>query len=139
MKKALAIAIAAVLSGCASDPANISAASVSPMQYNAYDCNQVIADLDRVTKRANELNTSLKEKADNDSTQMALGMVIFWPALFFLEGGDGPDAAEYARLKGEKEALEKTAISKNCALPPAPAPTPEPAPQQAAAEELEPL
>ena len=135
MKKALAIAIAAILSGCASDPANISAASVSPMQYNGYDCAQVVAELDRVTKRANELNTSLKDKADNDSTQMALGMVIFWPALFFLEGGDGPEAAEYARLKGEKEAIEKTAIAKNCALPP----PPEPALQPAATEQPEPL
>ena len=128
MKKALAIAVAAILSGCASDPASISAASVSPVQYSGYDCAQVIADLDRVTKRANELNAELTKKADNDTAQMTVGMILFWPALFFLEGGDGPEAAEYARLKGEKEALEKTAISKQCELPkPAPAvPTPEP-------------
>lgn len=45
---------------------------------------------------------------------MAVGMLLFWPTLFFLEGGDGPQAAEYARLKGEVDALEKVAIAKKC-------------------------
>lgn len=135
MNKVMIAAVALALTGCATDPASISAASVSPMQYNGYDCAQVVAELDRVTKRANELNTALKEKADNDTAQMTVGMILFWPALFFLEGGDGPEAAEYARLKGEKEAIEKTAITKNCALPP----QPEPAPQPVVAEQPEPL
>jgi len=38
---------------------------------------------------------------------------LFWPALFFLDG-DNPQAVEYARLKGERETLEKVAIDKNC-------------------------
>jgi hypothetical protein len=45
---------------------------------------------------------------------MAVGLVLFWPALFFLEGGDGPEAAEYACLKGEVDALEQVAIQKKC-------------------------
>jgi hypothetical protein len=45
---------------------------------------------------------------------MAVGMILFWPALFFLEGGDGPQAAEYGRLKGERDALERVAIQKKC-------------------------
>ena len=45
---------------------------------------------------------------------MAIGLVLFWPTLFFLEGGDGPEAAEYARLKGEVDALEGVAIQKQC-------------------------
>lgn len=126
MNKVMIAAVALALTGCATDPASISAASVSPVQYSSYDCAQVTAELDRVTTRANALNTELKNKADNDTAQMTVGMILFWPALFFLEGGDGPDAAEYARLKGEKEALEKTAISKNCALPSQPEPTPQP-------------
>jgi hypothetical protein len=43
--------------------------------------------------------------------------------LFFLEGGDGPEAAEYAQLKGEYEALRTAAVEKKCAmetLPPSP-------------------
>lgn len=47
---------------------------------------------------------------------MAIGLVIFWPALFFLEGGDGPEAQEYARLRGERDALEQVAVQKSCGL-----------------------
>ncbi len=34
--------------------------------------------------------------------------------MFFLEGGDGVEAQEYARLKGEHEAIETASIQKKC-------------------------
>ncbi len=111
----LSAAIALAISGCATSPEKIQSASVSPLQYKDYTCNQVSLELDRVTRRANELHGKLKKLSDDDSGQMAVGLILFWPALFFLEGGDGPDAAEYARLKGERDALEKIAVEKNCA------------------------
>ena len=40
-------------------------------------------------------------------------LILFWPALFFI-GGTKEQEAEYARLKGEYEALDKVAIKKNC-------------------------
>jgi len=43
---------------------------------------------------------------------MGVGLVLFWPALFFLIGDDKKE--ELARLKGEYEALEKIAIQKDC-------------------------
>ena len=65
-------------------------------------------------RRASELHGQLKKTADNDAAQMGVGLILFWPVLFFLEGGDGPQAAEYARLKGERDALEEVAIFKKC-------------------------
>lgn len=47
---------------------------------------------------------------------MGIGLILFWPALFALEGGDGPEAAEYAQLKGDYEALRETSIVKNCTI-----------------------
>ena len=47
---------------------------------------------------------------------MGIGMLVFWPALFALEGGDGPGATEYARLKGEYEAVRSTSVLKECGL-----------------------
>jgi hypothetical protein len=85
------------------------------MHYKDYNCDQIASEMENVSRRAGELHASLKKTANNDSGQMAVGMILFWPALFFLEGGDGPEAAEYARLKGEKEALEKVAVEKQCA------------------------
>ena len=73
-------------------------------------------EMNRVSRKVNELRGDLKEEADNDSAQMAIGLIIFWPALFFLEGGDGADAAEFSRLKGEFEALEQVSIQKSCGI-----------------------
>lgn len=47
---------------------------------------------------------------------MGVGLVLFWPTLFFLEGGDGPQAQEYARLKGERDAIERVSIQKKCGI-----------------------
>ncbi|MGH9425353.1 MAG: hypothetical protein ACRD2L_03485 [Terriglobia bacterium] len=44
---------------------------------------------------------------------MAVGLILFWPTLFFIDG-TGPEAQEYGRLKGEYEALEKVSIQKEC-------------------------
>ncbi len=109
-------AMSLVLVGCASSPDKIGAAYVSPLQYQDFSCDQITAELSRVSRKANELRGNLKSEADSDTAQMAVGLVLFWPALFFLEGGDDARATEYARLKGEFEALEVTAIQKKCGL-----------------------
>ena len=110
----LLIGIALIVTGCASNPDKIQTSYVSPLQYKDYDCDQISGELERVSRRANDLHGSLKKTSDNDDAQMAVGVVLFWPALFFLEGGDGPEAIEYSRLKGEREALEKVAIKEKC-------------------------
>lgn len=102
--------------GCASSPDKIAAQSVSTLPFEQHNCKQIAGEVDRVNRRVSELHGNLDKKANGDAAQMAIGMVLFWPALFFLEGGDGPEAAEYARLKGERDALEKVAIQKECGL-----------------------
>ena len=103
-----------IVASCASSPNDIQTAYVSEYQYNDYTCKQVERERTRVSRRVGELHASLKETAETDNAQMAVGMILFWPVLFFLEGGDGPQAQEYARLKGEAEALEKVSITKSC-------------------------
>lgn len=118
----LALIIGLML-GCASNPDNISTAYVSPLKYKNHDCDQVAMEMDEVSRRTTDLYFSLKKKSDNDSAQMGIGLVLFWPTLFFLEGGDGPEATEYSRLKGEYEALHTAAVDKKCAMedmPPSP-------------------
>jgi len=129
MKRAfIGAALAVFIGGCASSPDQIQTSYVSPLQYKNYDCDQIAGELERVSRRTNELYGSLKKTSDNDNAQMAAGMILFWPALFFLEGGDGPAAAEYGRLKGERDALEKVVIQKKCdasIIPPPVVPTKE--------------
>ena len=100
--------------GCATQPEEIEKQSVSLLSYQDYTCNQIGMELDRVNMRIYELYGSLKKTANDDAAQMAVGLACFWPALFFVEGGDDYRANEYARLKGEREALEKLAVQKEC-------------------------
>lgn len=126
-------ALAMLLGGCATASSGISAAYVSPLQYQNYDCGQIVAEMQRIQVRVNQLAGRLDQAASNDKAIMGVGLILFWPALFAL-GGTKEQEAEYARLKGEYDALEKSANEKRCALPGAQqAATPAPASAQAVA------
>lgn len=100
------------LVACASKSENISASYVSPLTYQDYNCKQVRSELVRVSRRVNEVSGVQDAQASKDSVAMGVGMILFWPALFFMIGKDKEE--ELSRLKGEYEALEQTAIQKNC-------------------------
>jgi len=115
MKKLIIVAAAtAALTACASQPDDIHTAYVSTLQYKKYDCDQLSMEAERVSGRTVELYHSLKTTADDDEVQMAVGVLLLWPTLFFLEGGDDARAQEYARLKGERGAIEKVSVQKEC-------------------------
>ena len=116
MKILYLVILASLLVGCATSPRNISPTYVSPLLYKDYSCEQLTMEMQRVSRRAAELYGSLDQKAGLDSAQMGIGLLLFWPALFFLEGGDGMQAAQYSRIKGESETLEQVAIQKNCGI-----------------------
>jgi hypothetical protein len=44
---------------------------------------------------------------------MGVGLILFWPALFAL-GGTKAQEAEFGRLKGEHDAVQKTVVEKKC-------------------------
>tara|TARA_B100001964_G_scaffold217040_1_gene256790 strand:- start:823 stop:1449 length:627 start_codon:yes stop_codon:yes gene_type:complete len=114
-KTVVAILVAGVmfLSSCASPPTEIMPAYVSPLQYEKYDCSQIGMEMERVSRRLNEVHVAVQQRRNKDSKNMAVGMILFWPSLFFIKG-DGPEAVEFARLQGEMQALEKIAIRKKC-------------------------
>jgi len=114
MKKIIAAALCAGLTtACATSPDKISAQYVSPMQYQAYSCDQLRTELVRVGARVGEVTGQQRKQANNDALAMGVGLVIFWPALFFLAGGsDKKD--ELGRLKGEYDALQISANEKSC-------------------------
>ncbi len=103
-----------IVSGCAQKSANIQATYVSPMQYQSYTCKQIEMEISRVSRRVSEVTGQQDSQASKDSVAMGVGLVLFWPALFFLIGDDKKE--ELARLKGEYEALEQAAIQKNCSV-----------------------
>lgn len=116
MNRFFCVAAALAIAGCASQPDDIQTAYVSETQYQDYDCEQLQIEAKNVTRRAADLRGRLQKDADNDAAQMGVGLVLFWPALFLLEGGDGVEAQQYARLKGERDAIERAAVPKKCEL-----------------------
>lgn len=116
MKNAFLLSASIALVSCASNPDSIDAAYVSPLKYATYDCEQIGLELGYVGQRTNTLYSNLRQKRTADNWQMGVGLILFWPTLFALEGGDGADAAEYAQLKGEFEALRQNSVEKRCNL-----------------------
>jgi hypothetical protein len=110
---ALLITSACILSACAKSSKEIPAQYISSMQYNSYSCRQIEAEMQVLSSRVSELGSQVDKTASNDSVKMGVGLILLWPTLFFLDG-DSAQTAEYGRLKGEFDALEKAAIQKNC-------------------------
>ncbi|MFW5724583.1 MAG: hypothetical protein ACOCWF_08480, partial [Halochromatium sp.] len=98
--------------GCSTPPDKISASYVSPMQYSDYSCDQIKREMGRVQRQLAQVTGAQKKHADNDAVAMGVGLVLFWPALFFLAGDAQKE--DLARLKGEYEALQQAAIRQDC-------------------------
>lgn len=113
----LSAVIAAFLAGgCASSAENIAPSYISPMVYQDYDCSQLAAEAQRVSSAAAQMAGVQDKKASNDAIATGVAVVLFWPAAFMVSGGDGQTAAELAKLKGQKDAIEQAAIQKKCGI-----------------------
>lgn len=117
MKNKLLLLLAiTLLSACASSSDNIKASYISPLQYQDYSCKQIGMEVNRVSRRLNEVSGIQDETANEDAVAMGVGLVLFWPSLFFINSSDQEE--EVARLKGEFEAIEQAAIEKECSIAP---------------------
>lgn len=106
---------AIILGGCSTAAKDIAPSYVSPIQYQSYDCQQIEAENTRLVNRVSQLGGRLDEAASNDKAIGVVGAVLFWPALFAL-GGTKNQEAEYARIKGEHDALQQASIQKKCGM-----------------------
>jgi hypothetical protein len=116
IKLIMTLTLSTLFFGCASNPNDISASYVSAYKYKDFDCDQIMMEMDHVSRTTVRLYQSLRTQQKNDQAQMGIGLLLFWPTLFLLEGGDGPEAAQYADLKGEYEALRKMSVEKRCEI-----------------------
>lgn len=115
MKKTIVYVLSAcmALSGCATASKDISASYVSPMQFQSYDCEQLASESQRIQGRVVQLGGRLDTAAANDKAIAGVGVLLFWPALFAL-GGTKQQEMDYARLRGEYDAVQQSAILKKC-------------------------
>jgi len=113
--RTIALALVIALAGCAKSSEEVSTSYVSPIQYANHDCGQLRGELTRVNRQLVQKMRSQDGRADSDALATGVGVVLFWPALFFIKGDD-EHAGELARLKGEFNAIEQSAIEKRCNL-----------------------
>ena len=117
MKRALLIALAAgTLAGCSSGADDIGPAYISPVVYSNYSCEQISQEMARVSSAAARAAGVQDQKSSQDAVATGVAVVLFWPAAFLVSGGDGQNAAELAKLRGQKEALETASIQKKCGI-----------------------
>jgi len=121
------VAIAAMVAGCAKEASQVGAMYVSPIAYDSYSCPQLAEEAQRVSARAAQASGVQDQKSTNDAVAMGVGLIVVWPALFFIKGND-ENTSQLARLKGEMEAIEQTSIKKNCGIKFQHAPPPPPPP-----------
>ena len=113
LRLAVGILAALSLSGCAPQPDQVVGTYVSPATYAGYSCKQLITERNAVVAKVNELTGAQKTKADNDGAAMAVGLVLFWPALFFL-GNRNDMSPQLATMKGNYDAMTAAGVAKRC-------------------------
>jgi hypothetical protein len=86
-----------VVAACAKNADQVGSTYISPITYESYTCPQLGEEAQRVSSRAAQASGVQDSKATNDKVAMGVGLVIFWPALFFTKGND-ENTAELARL-----------------------------------------
>jgi hypothetical protein len=109
----LAVMPAFLAAGCAHYSEKIAAQQVPPSSVDSYECPQITSETKRVSARLDELKKVVDEAAADDEVKTTVGIAVFPPLLFFLNG-DGAEAEEYGRLKGEYAALREASTQKQC-------------------------
>lgn len=94
--------------------------------YTHLSCDQLRSEMARVGARVQEVTGQQQRAANSDAVAMGVGLVLFWPALFFL-ANDNDKREELSRLMGEYEALQQAGTTNNCFTAPAQATTATPA------------
>jgi len=101
-----------IFTACAKKPHDIQADYVSPMEYRDFSCSQISGELRRVARRLSDVTGIQDKTANEDAWATGVGVVLFWPTLFFINSND--QRTQVARLKREFDALEQAAVHKNC-------------------------
>ncbi len=111
----VATLVTPLLFACADSSEDIAAAYVSPDKYSGYSCKQIDKEARSIAVYATRANAAQDDQASSDAGAVAVGAILFLPALFFI-GGDDENASEVARLKGELQALEQVSDRKKCGI-----------------------
>lgn len=119
MKTSVAIACAAVLFlGACSDAqkaVEVQPDYVSSHKYNGMSCSKLRIEAERVKASVAGFETSVDKAYKNDKTMEAVTWILFWPAVFAMDGND-EEAAKLSKAKGEAQAITAAMEAKGCRM-----------------------
>ncbi len=99
-----------VLTACAQSPESIQPQYVSNIQYQDLECDQLGEELSRNSAALSQATQQQREARSDD----IVGVIFLGLPVSTLSGGNV--ASYVARLKGERNALMRTATEKRCGL-----------------------
>ena len=105
MKLILTVLITLTLAACASNPDKITGAYVSPDKYSGKTCAQLDGLYRQNQYDMQNLRDKMKSKDKKNKAGGWIGALVFWPALFFMEGKDVSADQALAMYKGNAAAL----------------------------------
>jgi len=106
-KLAIATAIVAVVTGCATRPESISASYISHEKYMGKDCTNLTLDMVNARSELAKFSTMQDSKANVDAATVFFVLVP-------VSKLSGDHAADVAKYKGEVEAIETALIKTKC-------------------------
>jgi hypothetical protein len=105
----LSMSVPFLLSACANMPTSssqITGSYTSSLKYDQYSCPKLIAELNSLARRENQLVIAQEQRVKSSQLQ------AFWLGY---GTGDGIEASELANVRGEKEAVRSAIDEKACA------------------------
>ena len=107
------LTIVAFLSGCAAPSERVAPSYVSPVSYSRMSCAEIGLELEAIAAEVARIGDKQDQAATRDAVAVGVGVLIFWPALFLLAGGDYEE--RLSRYKGEYQALKRAEKMNRCA------------------------
>jgi hypothetical protein len=112
-KTSLILVLTLIFTGCAKKSADIQASHVPAIEYSDKSCKQLRSEVLEINRELRVIAGVQDDTASKDQIAMGVGLVIFWPALFFLANGSDKKV-EIAELKGRYKTVELVAKRKKC-------------------------
>jgi len=107
------VIVATMLSACAPSSLQTSPRYISNLQYQHYSCDQIRSEMIRIGEEVASHSRQQNIAARDDAILMAIGLVVFWPALIYIPSNDN-QTDELAQLMGEHDALQQTGRNLSC-------------------------
>ena len=114
MRALIAALLVLSLAACATNPDKLASAYVSPTEYNGDSCPSLNIAYARNNSEAAALYKKMKGKSRTNTGAATVGVLLFWPALFFMKGKDAESDSRMAELMGRRTAIETAMDKGNC-------------------------